>query len=89
MALYKVGLTAEPLVITDYFDGQTLPTYDWLANQGITPSSTATYSLSKVIAALETESGVSSKKSLKTFSLTTYIYFRRASHPPWTAMGVA
>ncbi|KAK0233598.1 ribonuclease T2 [Armillaria fumosa] len=36
---------------------KTLPTYDWLANQGITPSSTATYSLSKVLAALKTESG--------------------------------
>ncbi|KAK0465544.1 ribonuclease T2 [Desarmillaria tabescens] len=36
---------------------KSLPTYEWLANQGITPSSSTTYSLSKVIAALTEESG--------------------------------
>ncbi|KAG7452272.1 ribonuclease T2 [Guyanagaster necrorhizus] len=36
---------------------KSLPTYEWLANKGITPSSSTSYSLSKVIAALEEGSG--------------------------------
>ncbi|KAJ7736075.1 ribonuclease [Mycena olivaceomarginata] len=37
---------------------QTLPTFTWLSNQGITPSSTATYTLASLTAAIEAESGV-------------------------------
>ncbi|KAJ7766628.1 ribonuclease T2-like protein, partial [Mycena metata] len=36
---------------------QTLPTYQWLANQGITPSSSATYTLDTLNTALQTGSG--------------------------------
>ncbi|KAJ7706869.1 ribonuclease T2-like protein [Mycena rosella] len=36
---------------------QTLPTYTWLANQGITPSSSASHTLSSLNSALQTESG--------------------------------
>ncbi|KAK7038254.1 RNase Gf29 [Favolaschia claudopus] len=36
---------------------ETLPTYTWLANQGITPSSTATYTLNSLNSALKSESG--------------------------------
>jgi len=36
---------------------QSLPTYQWLASQGITPSSTQTYTLSALISALTTASG--------------------------------
>ncbi|KIJ53795.1 hypothetical protein M422DRAFT_222496 [Sphaerobolus stellatus SS14] len=36
---------------------QTLPTYDWLASQGITPSSTKTFTLSQLTGALKTASG--------------------------------
>ncbi|EIN13900.1 ribonuclease T2 [Punctularia strigosozonata HHB-11173 SS5] len=34
-----------------------LPTYDWLANQGITPDSDKTYTLKELTSALEAESG--------------------------------
>lgn len=37
---------------------QTLPTYDWLASQGITPSTGQTYTLSTLTNALKTASGV-------------------------------
>ncbi|KAF9336202.1 ribonuclease T2-like [Podila minutissima] len=37
---------------------QTLPTYTWLANAGISPSSTETYSLSTLVSALQHQSGV-------------------------------
>lgn len=36
---------------------KTLPTYDWLAQAGITPSYSQTYSLSDLLSALETGSG--------------------------------
>ncbi|KAL0581066.1 hypothetical protein V5O48_000959 [Marasmius crinis-equi] len=36
---------------------KTLPTYTWLASQGITPSSTATYTLAQLTSALTTASG--------------------------------
>ncbi|KAG1754930.1 ribonuclease T2 [Suillus paluster] len=36
---------------------QTLPTYDWLADAGITPSSSETYTLSSLLSALEAASG--------------------------------
>ncbi|KAF8414812.1 ribonuclease T2 [Boletus edulis BED1] len=36
---------------------QTLPTYTWLANAGITPSTSQTYTLSNIISALQTASG--------------------------------
>ncbi|KAJ6622914.1 ribonuclease T2-like protein [Mycena sp. CBHHK59/15] len=36
---------------------ETLPTYTWLANQGITPSASATHTLSSLTAALKAESG--------------------------------
>ncbi|KAF7337842.1 RNase Gf29 [Mycena venus] len=36
---------------------QTLPTYTWLANQGITPSSSETYTLASLNSALKSESG--------------------------------
>ncbi|KAJ6531079.1 ribonuclease T2-like protein [Mycena capillaripes] len=36
---------------------QTLPTYTWLANQGVTPSSSATYTLQSLTSALQSESG--------------------------------
>jgi len=36
---------------------KTLPTYDWLANQGITPSTSQTYKLSTLTSALQTASG--------------------------------
>ncbi|KAI9460628.1 ribonuclease T2-like protein [Lactarius psammicola] len=38
---------------------QTLPTFDWLASQGITPSTTRTFTLSQFTSALKTASGVS------------------------------
>ena len=37
---------------------QTLPTYSWLESQGITPSTTQTYTLSQLNSALKTASGV-------------------------------
>ncbi|KAJ6459680.1 ribonuclease T2 [Mycena sanguinolenta] len=43
------------ITVTKLF--QTLPTYTWLANQGITPSS-ATHTLASLTSALKTESGV-------------------------------
>jgi ribonuclease T2 len=36
---------------------QTLPTYDWLASQGITPNREQTYALSDIVNALQTASG--------------------------------
>ncbi|KAJ6490792.1 ribonuclease T2-like protein [Mycena vitilis] len=36
---------------------QTLPTYTWLANRGINPSSSATYSLDSLTSALQNQSG--------------------------------
>ncbi|KAJ6459681.1 RNase Gf29 [Mycena sanguinolenta] len=36
---------------------QTLPTYDWLANQGITPSQSTTHTLASLTAAIEAEYG--------------------------------
>lgn len=36
---------------------KTLPTYDWLAEAGITPSSSETHTLSSLLSALETASG--------------------------------
>ncbi|KAH9003968.1 ribonuclease T2 [Lactarius hatsudake] len=36
---------------------QSLPTYDWLASQGITPSTTQTFTLSQFTSALKTASG--------------------------------
>ncbi|KAI0297546.1 ribonuclease T2-like protein [Multifurca ochricompacta] len=36
---------------------QTLPTYNWLASQGITPSTTQTYTLAQLTSALKTASG--------------------------------
>jgi len=36
---------------------QSLPTFTWLSNQGITPSTTKTYTLSTLTAALKSESG--------------------------------
>jgi ribonuclease T2 len=36
---------------------QSLPTFTWLSNQGITPSTTQTYTLSALTAALKNESG--------------------------------
>jgi ribonuclease T2 len=36
---------------------KTLPTYTWLSNHGITPSTSKTYSLSDITSALQTESG--------------------------------
>ncbi|KAF8330748.1 ribonuclease T2 [Cantharellus anzutake] len=63
--------TLQPSCITGYTTGeeavifferavalfQTLPTYTWLANAGITPSSTATFTLSSLTNALTTASG--------------------------------
>jgi len=37
---------------------QGLPTYQWLANEGITPSSTETYTYAELVAALKAQSGV-------------------------------
>lgn len=37
---------------------QTLPTYEWLANQGITPSSSTTHTLASLTAAIKAEYGV-------------------------------
>jgi ribonuclease T2 len=36
---------------------KTLPTYNWLADAGITPSSSETYTLSSLLSALEAGSG--------------------------------
>jgi hypothetical protein len=36
---------------------QTLPTYTWLANAGITPDSSKTYTLSTITSALQAASG--------------------------------
>lgn len=36
---------------------KTLPTYTWLANAGITPSTSQTYELSDILDALQTGSG--------------------------------
>ncbi|KAJ7250189.1 ribonuclease T2-like protein [Mycena haematopus] len=36
---------------------KTLPTYTWLANQGITPSATTTHTLASLTSALKAESG--------------------------------
>ena len=37
---------------------QALPTYNWLASQGITPNTTKTYTLAQLINALSAASGV-------------------------------
>ncbi|KAJ6526244.1 ribonuclease T2-like protein [Mycena vulgaris] len=47
--------TLKPKCLPDW--KSTLPTYTWLANQGITPSSSKTHTLSSLINALQTESG--------------------------------
>ncbi len=38
---------------------QSLPTFNWLSSQGITPSTTRTFTLSQFTSALKTASGVS------------------------------
>ncbi|PNY28357.1 Ribonuclease Trv [Tolypocladium capitatum] len=65
--------TLDPSCYTDYTQGQeatdfftrtvalfkTLPTYDWLAAAGITPSDSTTYALADIQAALEAQHGAS------------------------------
>ena len=36
--------------------GQTLPTFTWLANEGITPSTTETFTLAQLTSALQAQS---------------------------------
>ena len=48
-----------------------LPTYDWLAQSGITPSRTRTYTLSEVLDALKQASGVRCMLSSSTVVLMT------------------
>jgi ribonuclease T2 len=61
---------------------QTLPTYDWLESQGITPSDTKTYTLSQLNEALSAASGVRyHTASPMTTHRTNYVY---TVHPkPW------
>lgn len=47
----------EHLVVQSPNPRQSLPTYDWLAAAGITPSTTATYTLSTLTSALKSASG--------------------------------
>jgi ribonuclease T2 len=49
---------------------QTLPTYTWLANHGITPSASATHTLSSLTSALKSESGV--RRPSNNYVLPTY-----------------
>lgn len=58
---------------------QKLPTYDWLASQGITPSSTETYTLSQLTDALKVASGVCHKLSSSTIRLIKLIRSLRRS----------
>ncbi|KAG2076934.1 ribonuclease T2 [Suillus decipiens] len=60
---------------------QTLPTYDWLAQAGITPSYSETYSLSDLLSALETGSGgytpaLTCTRSHKLTSISWYFNLR-------------
>lgn len=48
-----------------------LPTYDWLAQKGITPSQTRTHTLSEVLDALKEASGVRCMLSCSTVVLMT------------------
>jgi ribonuclease T2 len=48
-----------------------LPTYDWLAQQGITPSETRTHTLSELLNALKEASGVRCMLSCSTVVLMT------------------
>jgi hypothetical protein len=48
-----------------------LPTYDWLAQQGITPSETRTHTLDEVLDALKQASGVRCSPSCSTVVLMT------------------
>jgi hypothetical protein len=48
-----------------------LPTYDWLAQQGITPSETRTHTLSELLNALKEASGVRCMLSCSTVLLMT------------------
>jgi ribonuclease T2 len=59
---------------------QTLPTYTWLSNQGITPDSSTTYTLASLNAAIVAESGVSylySERALG-FILSFFLQFTPA-----------
>jgi hypothetical protein len=49
---------------------QTLPTYTWLANAGITPSRDQTYTLSEILSALKQGSGGVSSRVPSSFSLS-------------------
>jgi ribonuclease T2 len=54
---------------------QTLPTYDWLANQGITPSETDTYSLDTLTSALATEWGKTPALNCERGALNSVSYY--------------
>jgi hypothetical protein len=49
---------------------QTLPTYTWLTNHGITPSASATHTLTSLTSALKSESGV--RRPSNNYVLPTY-----------------
>ena len=60
--LFKVSTVAASFANNvnniDIYNEQTLPTYDWLAQAGITPDSSTTYTLSELTSALKSASGV-------------------------------
>ncbi|KAJ7304899.1 ribonuclease, partial [Mycena albidolilacea] len=60
---------------------QNLPTFTWLSNQGITASSTATYTLASLTAAIEAESGFTPvfKCSGSTVNAIQYYFHLRGS----------
>ncbi|KIM82368.1 hypothetical protein PILCRDRAFT_785988 [Piloderma croceum F 1598] len=54
---------------------QTLPTYTWLSNQGITPSSTKTYSLSTLTSAIKAEWGFTPALDCSSGALDSISYY--------------
>ncbi|KAI0322989.1 ribonuclease T2-like protein [Amylostereum chailletii] len=54
---------------------KTLPTYDWLAAAGITPSSSKTYTLAQITSALKSASGVTPALSCSGTSINQISYY--------------
>ncbi|KAG0700645.1 ribonuclease T2 [Suillus ampliporus] len=54
---------------------KTLPTYDWLADAGITPSSSETYTLSSLLSALETASGYTPALGCSSHTLSSISWY--------------
>ena len=56
-----------------------LPTYDWLATAGITPSSTATYTREEIVSALRARHGTTVGLECKSRTLKEVYYYHHVS----------